>query len=143
MDREKGFEDVIAKEFPGIQIVARQFGMSDRAKARAAAENILTAHTDLAGVFASAEPSGNFGFTSIATLVAFGTSCRIKSKRFGPISMPIMVVPVTLPPGRLRLATSPASTGSPPAVNTIGMELVAALAASGDGSPPVAAITAT
>src|SRR5438874_2002678 len=30
MDREKGFEDVIAKEFPNIQIVARQFGMSDR-----------------------------------------------------------------------------------------------------------------
>ena len=57
MDREKGFEDVMAKEFPNIQIVARQFGMSDRAKARAAAENILTAHTDLAGVFASAEPS--------------------------------------------------------------------------------------
>ena len=57
MDREKGFEDVIAKEFPNIQIVARQFGMSDRAKSRDAAENILSAHTDLDGVFASSEPS--------------------------------------------------------------------------------------
>src|SRR6266576_2498320 len=57
MEREKGFEDVIAKEFPNIQIVARQFGMSDRAKARDAAENILSAHTDLDGVFASSEPS--------------------------------------------------------------------------------------
>lgn len=57
VDREKGFEDVMAKEFPGIHIVARQFGMSDRAKAREAAENILSAHTDLDGVFASAEPS--------------------------------------------------------------------------------------
>ena len=57
MDREKGFEDVIAKEFPNIQIVARQFGMSDRAKARDAAENILSAHTDLNGIFASSEPS--------------------------------------------------------------------------------------
>jgi len=57
MEREKGFEDVIAKEFPNIQIVARQFGMSDRAKARDAAENMLAAHDDLAGMFASAEPS--------------------------------------------------------------------------------------
>jgi ribose transport system substrate-binding protein len=57
MDREKGFEDVIVKEFPNIQIVARQFGMSDRAKSRDAAENILSAHTDLDGVFASSEPS--------------------------------------------------------------------------------------
>jgi hypothetical protein len=47
------------------------------------------------------------------------------------------------PPGRLRLATSPVSTGSPPIVKTIGIVVVAALAASGDGSPPVAAITAT
>jgi ribose transport system substrate-binding protein len=57
MDREKGFEDVIAKEFPNIQIVDRRFGMSDRAKSRDAAENILSAHTDLDGMFASAEPS--------------------------------------------------------------------------------------
>src|SRR5438094_1051321 len=57
MEREKGFEDVIAKEFPNIRIVARQFGMSDRAKARDAAENILSAHTGLDGIFASAEPS--------------------------------------------------------------------------------------
>src|SRR4030095_3571945 len=42
---------------PNIHIVARQFGMSDRAKAREAAENILSAHTDLDGVFGSAEPS--------------------------------------------------------------------------------------
>src|SRR5437879_512171 len=57
MEREKGFEDVIAKDFPEIKIVARQFGMSDRAKARDAAENMLAAHDDLAGMFASAEPS--------------------------------------------------------------------------------------
>jgi hypothetical protein len=53
------------------------------------------------------------------------------------------VTPVTLPPGLLRLATRPSSTGSPPMVNTIGMAAVAALAASPEASPPVAAITAT
>ena len=54
-DRERGFDDVMAKEFPAIRIVARQYGMADPAKSRNAAEDILTAHPDLDGVFASAE----------------------------------------------------------------------------------------
>jgi ribose transport system substrate-binding protein len=57
MDRERGFEDVIKAEFPGITIVASQFGQSDRSKAMAATENILTAHPSLDGLFASSEPS--------------------------------------------------------------------------------------
>lgn len=57
MERERGFDDAIASDFPAIRVVARQFGMSDRARAMAAAENIITAHPDLAGIFASAEPS--------------------------------------------------------------------------------------
>lgn len=40
-----------------MRIVARQFSMGDRAKARAVAENILTAHDGLAGIFASSEAS--------------------------------------------------------------------------------------
>ncbi len=57
MDREGGFEDVIKKEFPGIQIVARQYGMANHSKSMAAAENMLTAHPDLNGMFGSTEPS--------------------------------------------------------------------------------------
>lgn len=57
MERDRGFFDAMASEFPGVRVVARQFGMSDRAKARAAAENIITAHPELDGMFASAEPS--------------------------------------------------------------------------------------
>jgi ribose transport system substrate-binding protein len=57
MERERGFEDVIGKEYPNIRIVGRQFGMADPAKSRAAAENILTANPDLDGLFASTEPS--------------------------------------------------------------------------------------
>ena len=53
--RERGFEETVAKEFPDIQIAARQYGMADPAKSRAAAENILTAHPDAAGMFASSE----------------------------------------------------------------------------------------
>ena len=51
-------------------------------------------------------------------------------------------MPVTLPPGRLRLATRPNATGSPPAAKTIGMVVVAAFAASAAAVPP-ATITAT
>jgi ribose transport system substrate-binding protein len=57
MDRERGFEEVLKQEFPKIQLVATQFGMSDRSKARAAAENMLTAHPNLKGIFGSSEPS--------------------------------------------------------------------------------------
>jgi ribose transport system substrate-binding protein len=56
LEREKGFEDALSKEFPEIQIAARQFGMSDRAKSMAVAEDLLTAHPGLSGVFASNEP---------------------------------------------------------------------------------------
>ena len=54
-DRERGFDDTMAKEFPAISIVAKQYGMGDPAKSRNAAEDILTAHHDLDGMFCSAE----------------------------------------------------------------------------------------
>src|SRR5262249_1897457 len=50
--------------------------------------------------------------------------------------------PVTLPPGRLRLATRPILTGSPPLTKTIGIVAVAALAAIDEGRS-CAAITVT
>ena len=53
--REQGFQETVARELPGIEIVARQYGMADRARSRAVAEDILTAHPDLAGIFASSE----------------------------------------------------------------------------------------
>ena len=71
MDRERGFEDVIKTEFPGIVIVATQFGQSDRSKAMAATENILTAHPALDGLFASSEPS------------SVGASLALKSRSLG------------------------------------------------------------
>jgi ribose transport system substrate-binding protein len=57
MDRERGFREALAAESPGVKIAAELFGMADRAKARSAAENILAAHPDLNGIFASTEPS--------------------------------------------------------------------------------------
>ena len=56
-DRERGFEDAIARDAPEMKIAGRQFGMSDRARSMAAGENILAAHPDLDGFFCSTEPS--------------------------------------------------------------------------------------
>jgi ribose transport system substrate-binding protein len=57
MEREHGFQDEIRTKFPGIDILGLQFGMADRAKAMAVTENVLTAHPDLAGLFADNESS--------------------------------------------------------------------------------------
>jgi len=77
--REQGFEATLAKEFPGLRIVARQFGMGDRARSMAAAENILTVHQDLSGIFASSEASS---IGSIRALQARGLAKKVKLTTF-------------------------------------------------------------
>ena len=57
MAREQGFVDVIAEEFPDIENLGVRFNMADRAKAMEEAENLMTAHPDLAGLFADNESS--------------------------------------------------------------------------------------
>jgi ribose transport system substrate-binding protein len=58
--REQGFEDVLKEKFPGLQIADKRFGMSDFAKSLAVAENMLTAHPEADGMFASNE-TGSVG----------------------------------------------------------------------------------
>jgi ribose transport system substrate-binding protein len=93
-DRENGFDEVIRKEFPGIQIVQRQFGMADRAKSMAATENILTAHPNLDAFFCSTEPSTtgcaralvSRGATGKVKLVGFdSTEAMIEDLKAGTI----------------------------------------------------------
>ena len=73
--RERGFEETLAKEFREVRIAARQFGMSDRAKSRAVAENMLTAQPDLAGIFASSEASS---IGAIQAITSRGLSGKVK-----------------------------------------------------------------
>ena len=56
-EREQGFEATIKEQFPGIQIVQWLYGEANPAKSLAAAEDMLTAHPDLNGLFASNESS--------------------------------------------------------------------------------------
>jgi hypothetical protein len=83
-----------------------------------------------ASTFRIVDPkSGLVGLTSTATRAAAGSnSCR-SSSRFVANSSAKKLTPVRLPPGRARLATKPSLTGSSPATKTIGISVVAALAA--------------
>ncbi len=96
MLREQGFEQTIAKEFPNVKIVARQYGMSDRAKSRDAAENMLTAHPDLDAMFSSSEASSLGAIQAIKArslsgkvkLITFDTSdSHVEALADGTITM--------------------------------------------------------
>lgn len=80
--RERGFAETLQREFPAVQLVARQFGMGDRARSRAAAENILTAHPRLQAMFGSSEAASigiiqaveSRGRTGAVKIVSFDNS---------------------------------------------------------------------
>lgn len=52
MLREQGFKEGL-KDYPNVKLVAVQYCQSDAALAMSVTENILTAHPDLAGIFAA------------------------------------------------------------------------------------------
>lgn len=56
-ERENGFKDTLAKQFPAIEVVAFQYGMGEQAKSLAVTEDVLTAHPDLDAIFAANESS--------------------------------------------------------------------------------------
>lgn len=80
--REEGFQDTIQKKFPGIKIVQFLYGDADRSKSLDRATDILTAHPDLNGIFASNESSSVGAVQAIkqknlqgkVTLVGFDSS---------------------------------------------------------------------
>lgn len=59
MEREEGFQEELKANFPGIVIAGLQFGMANRAKAMAAAENMMAAHPGLNAFFADNESSSS------------------------------------------------------------------------------------
>src|SRR5262245_55821226 len=84
-----------------------------------------------------------FGLTSTAIRTALGAkSCRTPS-RLATTSADLRLMPVALPPGRARLVTRPSLTGSSATPKTIGIVLVAALAARAPLLKPGVAMTAT
>jgi ribose transport system substrate-binding protein len=78
MQREEGFTGEIRAKFPAIEIVGVQFGMADRAKSMTVAENMLTAHPDLAGLYADNESSAD------------GALQAVKSRGAGKVKLVVM-----------------------------------------------------
>jgi ribose transport system substrate-binding protein len=123
VDRERGFTETIAREFPEIKIVATQFGMADRAKAMAAAENILTAHGKLDGIFASSEPSSvgfsqalkGHGFAGKIRFVAFDSSeSMIEDMKAGVIDAMVVQDPAKMGYEAVRTVVDKLNGKTPP-----------------------------
>jgi ribose transport system substrate-binding protein len=121
--RERGFEDTIQKEFPAVNIAAKQFGMSDPARSLAAAENILTAQSDLAGIFASSEPSSlgaiqairSRGLSGKIKLVTFDSSDEhITALRDGTINVMLVQDPYKIGYEAVRSLTEKLAGRTPP-----------------------------
>ncbi len=53
--RERGFIETLKKEFPGIEVVEDRYGMDTVETALSAAEDVLTRHKELDGIFACNE----------------------------------------------------------------------------------------
>jgi len=102
-EREEGFRDTIQKEFPGITIVPIIFyGEANAAKSLAVAEDVLTSHSDLTGLFASNESSTVGAVNAIrqrnlagkVTLVGFdATADLVRNVREGAIDSLVLQNP--------------------------------------------------
>jgi ribose transport system substrate-binding protein len=121
--RERGFEETLQKEFASVTIAARQFGMSDPARSRAAAENILTAQSDLAGMFASSEPSSlgaiqairGRGLSGKIKLITFDSSDEhISALRDGTIDLMLVQDPYKIGYEAVRSLTDKLAGKTPP-----------------------------
>src|SRR5262249_47911860 len=86
---------------------------------------------------------GILGLTSTAMAAVLGLSSFRSCRRFGTSCAFMKDIPVMLPPGRFRLATSPYCTGSLPFAKTMGMVVVAAFAARAETTLPVVKMTST
>ena len=76
-EREKGFFDTIAKEFPDIAIVDSKHGMDTVETSLQAAEDLLTKHTEIDGFYACNET------TAVGTLQALTSAGRTGVKFVG------------------------------------------------------------
>jgi ribose transport system substrate-binding protein len=134
--REKGFEETLRNESAGVTIAARQYGMSDRARSRAAAENILTAHPELAGLFASSEPSSlgtiqavkSRGLSGKIKLITFDFSeAHVEALRDGTIDIMLVQDPYRIGYEAVRsLAEKLAGRNPPKRLNLPAREIVKA-----------------
>jgi len=131
MAREQGFEDAIRERFPGIRIVDKRYGMADFAKSLQVAENMLTAHPSLDGLFASNESStvgaaqALKGRSSKALMVGFDWSPTLAADlKSGRIDSLVVQDPFRIGYDSVKAAVLKLQGGTPEKIQNIPAALV-------------------
>lgn len=126
MLRESGFEDIIAKRFPGIRILDKRYGMADFATSLAIAENMLTAHPDLDAFFASNESSSVGASQALRArrskvrLVGFDWSpTLLDDVKSGLIDSLVVQDPFRMGHASVKAAVEKLRGGTPPKINNL------------------------
>jgi ribose transport system substrate-binding protein len=130
MAREQGFEETLAKDFPGIKIVDKQYGMADFGKSLKVAENMLTAAPDMNGMFASNESSTVGAVRALKNrmtvkLVGFDSSPQlVEALKNGVVDSLIVQDPFQMGYKSMIAAVTKLKGGSPERIQNIAPALV-------------------
>jgi ribose transport system substrate-binding protein len=130
MAREQGFEETLAKDFPGIRIVDKQYGMADFGQSLKVAENMLTAAPDMNGMFASNESSTVGAVRALkdktsVKLVGFDSSPQLaEALKNGVVDSLIVQDPFQMGYKSMIAAVTKLKGGSPERIQNIAPALV-------------------
>jgi ribose transport system substrate-binding protein len=130
MAREQGFEEILAKDFPGIRIVDKQYGMADFGQSLKVAENMLTAAPDMNGMFASNESSAVGAVRALkdkkgVKLVGFDSSPQlVEALKSGVVDSLIVQDPFQMGYKSMIAAVTKLKGGSPERIQNIAPALV-------------------
>jgi len=130
MAREQGFEDMLKKDYPGIKMVDKQYGMADFAQSLKVSENMLTATPDLNGMFASNESSSVGAVRALkeksgVKLVGFDASPQlIDALKSGVVDSLVVQDPFQMGYKSMVAAVTKLSGGTPERIQNITPTLV-------------------
>jgi ribose transport system substrate-binding protein len=130
MAREQGFEDKLKEVYPGVQLVAKQYGMADFAQSLKVAENMIAATPDLNGMFASNESSSVGAVRALKDrrdikLVGFDSSPQlIEALRDGTVDSLVVQDPFQMGYKSMVAAVTKLKGGSPEHIQNIRPTLV-------------------
>jgi ribose transport system substrate-binding protein len=132
-EREQGFQDTIKEKFPGIEIVAFQYGEANMAISLDRATDILTAHPDLNGMFASNESSTvgavqaikQKGLAGKVVLVGFDSSPNlVDDLKAGAIDSLVLQNPFKMGYEAVKSMVAKLDGGQPPRILDTGVKLL-------------------
>lgn len=132
-EREQGFQETIKQKYPGIEVVAFQYGEANPAKSLDRATDILTAHANLDGLFASNESSTvgavqaikQKGLAGKVVLVGFDSSPNlIEDLKAGAIDSLVLQNPFKMGYEGVKTLVSKLNGQEPPRIIDTGVKLL-------------------